>query len=840
MRYFIFALLLGISAVFGQNLELSGTVVDMETSAPLAKASLVLNNSKWGTIADSNGMFKVAYNAEVDNRLKISYVGYESHEIVLPLPHGMNACLVKLKKSTMPSQSIVITSTLGDESVALATYSKLSKSEIAKNYTLQDVPQFLSSMPSAIWYSEGGSGVGYNYLTLRGFDQRRIAVMVNGVPQNDPEDHNVYWIDFSDILGNTEMIQMQRGSGSGIYGYPAIGGAINIVTSNLTAHPGIHIGSQLGAYNTRKYSAEMTSGVVDNRYSLYAKVSQTLSSGYRNLGWENVNSFYLSAMRFDDKLTSQLNIYGGPFEDALVYTGLPKFTIKDKKLRRMNYSYWEADDKSFTYVTERRPEEQERFSQPHFELLNEYKLNSNIVFNSALFLVLGKGYYDFDGTWGSYDYFRITPANGFSTITTIPANTFFPSVLVRAQVDNRQFGWMPRVNIKYDDVEINAGAEFRFHRSKHWGNLAFGSVMPFDITPEYRYYYYEGAKDMISGFVSGNIKLREDIHLLAELQIAYNKYRIYNEQYIGTDFSVPNVFANPKVALNYRFDQQRSAYISLAYVSREPRLVDYYDAGESSGGALPQFAQKSDGSYDFSNPLVKPESMLDAELGYIYSSERMSVTLNAFLMSFRNEIVKNGQLDRFGNPMTGNVDETFHRGVEVSALLKLTNALSINGNATYSRNSIVKGMTYVGYYNSFTSIHEKAAIDLGGHRIGGFPEFLSNISLSFTQDDLTLSVTGSFVGDFYSDNYDNKYSLYLNAYPGLISAQGYSDNKNDAYFLANAMGSYEFGNLGMGTKIKVFAQVNNIFDKLYSANAVGKEFFPAAERNFLVGANLTF
>ncbi len=834
MRYILLALLF-TTVVFGQSFVLTGRVVDEETKVPLAKASLVLNHSQGGAIADSNGSFKISYKVSVDTRVRITYIGYQPAEIILSKSGDVNRD-ISLKRSAMPAQSVVVTAAFGDEALPMTTYNKMNKTEIAQNYTLQDVPQFLSSMPSAIWYSEGGSGVGYNYLTLRGFDQRRIAVMVNGVPQNDPEDHNVYWIDFPDILGNSEVVQVQRGSGSGIFGYPAIGGAINIVTSSVTAKPEIHLGAQVGDYNTRKYSVTMNSGIIDNKYSIFAKLSQTLSTGYRNLGWENVNSYYMSAIRFDGSLTSQVNFYGGPFQDGLVYTGLPKFAVKDKDLRKKNYSYWEADANSFTYVTERRPEEQERFSQPHFELLNEYKLDAHVTINSAVFLVLGKGYYDFDGSWASYDYFRITAANGFSGVTN-PSSNYFPSVLIRAEVDNRQYGWLPRVNISYDNLEINAGAEFRFHRSKHWGNLSFGVVLPLEITPEYRYYYYEGAKDMISGFVSVNFKLNDKMHFLSELQLAYNKYRISNEQYVGTDFTVPNVFANPKVALSYQMDENNSSYLSVAYVSREPRLKDYYDAAESSGGATPQFEQKLDGTYDFSKPLVKPESMLDFELGYTYKKDMLSVNLNGFLMLFQDEIVKNGQLDRFGNPMTGNVDRTLHRGIEVAGKLDVISDFSVNCNATYSKNSIEKGSSFITYNDPITSTAKNAAIDMSGNRIGGFPEFLANVSLQYKHDEIFVNLSGSYVGKFYSDNYDKNFASYLAEFPGFLS---YADNVNDAYFVANFMASYEFKDLGIGSNVKLFAQVNNIFDRLYSQNAVGAEFFPAAERNVLAGVNLTF
>src|SRR6185503_15144666 len=68
-------------------------------------------------------------------------------------------------------------------------HSELGAAEIGRRYSLQDIPVLISDLPSATSYSENGNGIGYTYLNIRGFDQRRISVTVNGVPQNDPEDH---------------------------------------------------------------------------------------------------------------------------------------------------------------------------------------------------------------------------------------------------------------------------------------------------------------------------------------------------------------------------------------------------------------------------------------------------------------------------------------------------------------------------------------------------------------------------------------------------------------------------------------------------------------------------
>ncbi len=525
--------------------------------------------------------------------------------------------IIKLVPEIIPSQTVFVEGSMAKKGITPIAFDKIKRKEIQEDYTVQDIPKYLSRLPSTTFYSENGNGIGYNYLSIRGFDQRRISVSINGIPQNDPEDHNVYWLDFPDILASTELIQVQRGAGSGVSSYPAIGGSINIITSNFTNDPHINVSSSIGSYNTRKYSASFSSGLVDGKYSIYGKLSQILSSGYRNSAWVKFNSYYLSAVRYDKNLTTQINLFGGPIEDGLAYTGLPKFTIKNKNLRRANYSYWETDSNSYTYNLLRRPTEVEHFSQPHYELLNELKLNDNIKINSALFLVLGNGYFDYDGSWADSSYLRLTSEYGFHP-TQNPSD-----VLIRAMVENTQYGWIPRLSYKHENGELIVGAEIRKHKSNHWGSINYGENLPIGLTKDYRYYFFNGGKDIINGFAHETYNLNSQINLLGEVQIAYHKYRLYNEKFVGTDFSVSNTFFNPRFGINYKINKEQNVFVSFARVSREPRLNNYYDAAESSGGAVPQFEAIVDTAgniieYNFDNPLVKPETMNDIEFGTSY------------------------------------------------------------------------------------------------------------------------------------------------------------------------------------------------------------------------------
>ncbi|HEX2867520.1 MAG TPA: TonB-dependent receptor [Ignavibacteriales bacterium] len=830
MKYIIILFLFLNGIIRPQEGSLSGRVVDRETLKPLGQASVTVEGSDIKTLTDEKGAFRLSGQLPSSGDLIISYIGYSAKRVRIDtLVSSGGSITVSLEPQIISSQTILVTGSIGKEGITPLAFSKVSRSKIEEKYMEQDVPEFLSSLPSTTFYSESGGSIGYNYLSIRGFDQRRISVSINGVPQNDPEDHNVYWLDFPDILSSSELVQVQRGAGSGIIGYPSIGGSINIITSSFSNKAQYEFGAFTGSFNTRKYSANFSSGLIDNTYSIHTMLSKTLSSGYRNSAWADYNAYYVSAVRYDKNLTTQVNFYGGPISDGLAYTGLPKFTIKDKTLRRMNYSYWEASNGKFDYTLERRPEEIENFSQPHFELLNEYNINSRISFNSALFLVLGNGFFDYDGSWADTSYFRLTKDNGFNAQAN-PSNA-----LIRAQVENRQYGWIPRLRIDHGTGELILGAEFRLHRSLHWGSINYADNLPEGVDKNYRYYQYRGGKDIFNVFAHESYNISPVMNLLAELQLAYFKYRLYDEKYLGTDFKVGSVFLNPRLGLNYKLSTKSNVYLTAARVSREPRLVNYYDAAESGGGAEPQFARNENGAYDFTNPLVKPESMNDLEAGTSFLADGYSAGVNLFYMLFSDEIVKNGKVDRFGQPVTGNMDKTVHSGIELNGLLKLNENFELALNGTYSRNYILNGKTFVSYTDPVTGEDKVGALKLDGNRISGFPDFLLNTSLKMKLGGMTSILTARYVGKFYSDNYDKNLQSYLASYPGF---NDYTDNVVDAYFTADIFASYELQLPEISKTLKVSARVNNIFDSLYASYAIGGEFFPAAERNFVVGLQL--
>jgi iron complex outermembrane receptor protein len=204
-------------------------------------------------------------------------------------------------------------------------------------------------------------------------------------------------------------------------------------------------------------------------------------------------------------------------------------------------------------------------------------------------------------------------------------------------------------------------------------------------------------------------------------------------------------------------------------------------------------------------------------------------------MLFNDEIVKKGQVDRFGQPVTGNMDRTIHYGIEGTFNYKLNQSWEFVFNGSLSKNYISSGSTFVKYRDSNSGIKKTTQLNLSNNRISGFPDVTFNALLKYNHNGLFSQIEFKYVGEFFTDNYDSNLLEYTQKYPVIID---YVDNKVDGYFIINLYSSYEFELEPYFNNLKFFFQVNNLLNNLYASYGIGKEYFPAAERNFLIGMKI--
>jgi len=819
-KFFILSILIlaGMSGLRAQT-RIEGTVTDRETGRPLQGVNLVLQDSDLGAATDANGEFLITGVPSGTYTLEASHIGYRDTSRTVRAAGGLRRVALRLTPTALRAPQVIVEPTRAKERETPVTFSSLSEEDLEYRDQTKDIPLMLSDLPSTKTYSETGTGIGYSYLNIRGFDQRRISVLINGIPQNDPEDHNVYWIDFYDLVGSLKDIQVQRGAGTAFYGPAAIGGSVNLVTQNYSREPTMTLQTQYGSYNTRKFSLEGSSGLLGKHWIGYGRVTRITSDNYRDWSWMDFWRYFGGIGYFSKSQILKIQTYGGPQRDGLAYYGIPKEYIQDRELRTTNYSSATQD--------------QEWFNQPHVEVLHQWQLSDHLTMNNTLYFIRGYGYFDYDGSWAPPSYYRLPqesllPGDWADSLGTV---SMASNTMIRAYVDNRQVGLLHKYSWDHANGTLTAGISLRGHQSLHWGRLqeSDGLVLADTVNSSTRtvslgdqyvgsagnkYYRYNAGKTISSLFAHESYALAPNTTLLADVQLTRKQYRFLNEKYLNHSFDLPYYFVNPRLGVNVNFTAAWNGYVNISRTTREPRLKNYYDAAEASqpsywGPVTPQFGQNRDGSYDYGSPLVHPETLYDFELGAGYRTSGVRLNGNLYYMDFRNEIVKNGQLDRFGQPITGNAERTRHYGVELSGEIRVLPDVRIGGNASFSRNQFVK----------FTSFGWEASQNLDGNTLAGFPGALANLRLQYTPRQLFATLEGKYVGKQYTTNLEDDGPVV------------------DPYTVWNARVGYRLP--VSGTELRMSLSVNNLFDTLYATHGEGTDFFPGAPRNYSFGLQFT-
>src|SRR5215469_4668943 len=129
----------------------------------------------------------------------------------------------------------VMIAALRGTGAALISQKTLTSSDLEPRYFGQDVPLLLQgAAPSLTSYAETSNYWGYSYIRLRGIDQSRINLTLDGIPLNDPEDQVLYFADFPDLANSLHSVQVQRGVGTSSTGTASFAGSINMESLPLS------------------------------------------------------------------------------------------------------------------------------------------------------------------------------------------------------------------------------------------------------------------------------------------------------------------------------------------------------------------------------------------------------------------------------------------------------------------------------------------------------------------------------------------------------------------------------------------------------------------------------
>ncbi|WP_338140823.1 TonB-dependent receptor [uncultured Flavobacterium sp.] len=302
-----------VSTAFSQG-KITGTITDGVGSLP--GANVAIKGSSAATSTDFDGKFIIDATTST-GEIVISYLGYENQTIKFAVSNGATTNLGKivlLSNSNELSEIVVKSSVVDiarDRKTPVAV-STIKAAEIQEKLGSQEFPEILKSTPS-VYASKAGGGYGDSRIAIRGFDQKNIAIMVNGVPINDMENSAVFWSNWAGISDVTSAMQVQRGLGASKLAISSVGGTINIVTKSSDVKEGGSLSSSFGNDNYLKAQASYSTGLMKNGLSASVLFSRTEGNGYVDgTKFEGYNYFMAFGYKINDKHSLEFTFTGAP------------------------------------------------------------------------------------------------------------------------------------------------------------------------------------------------------------------------------------------------------------------------------------------------------------------------------------------------------------------------------------------------------------------------------------------------------------------------------------------------------------------------------------------------
>lgn len=670
------------------------------------------------------------------------------------------------------------------------TKTNLDKQEIRENNLGQDLPFVLEQTPSVVVNSDAGTGIGYTGISIRGSDATRTNVTINGIPYNDAESQQTYFVDLPDLASSLSSVQVERGVGTSSNGAGAFGATIQLSTNEVNRDRYLTADNTFGSYHTWKNTLQGGTGILHGHFTFDARLSRISSDGYIDRAFSRLRSLYASAAYLTRRSSLRFNIITGKEKTYQAWYGVPE----DSLATHRTYNPAGTQRPGSPY-----PNETDNYLQTHYQLFYDHRVNDRFRFNAAVFLSRGKGYYE--------EYRAAEPYSAYGLPDYIEgADTLTSTDLIRRLwLDNYFYGGIFSVQYQHQGTQLTAGGSWDRYDGTHYDIVTWASQ---GFPPDYQYSDVPAHKRDATLYVKLLQPLGGGFSAFADVE-----GRLVNYEIDGFEDDPTLVirkryeFLTPKGGISFN-RQHLQVYASWSLGAKEPNRDDF-EAGV--------------------NEQPRPEYLYDWEAGTSDRFGNFSYSVTGYYMKYRDQLVSTGKINDVGAYTRTNATRSYRLGVELQAAAKFTSWLHASGNISFSRNKIPAFIEYVDDW------------DNGGQ----VENHYTNTDISFSPDrvaaasvdilpvrDARIRLLSKYVSRQYLDN------------------TAHLDRSIDPYFVENVRLEYSITRIRHIRGIDLSFQVNNVLDRKYVSNGytypyitggklvVENDFFPMAPVNFLAAVGL--
>lgn len=701
------------AALQAQRLE--GTVQNAQNGQALPQANVRLAEQKTGTATDEAGKFSLALPPAQRYILVVSHLGFKPYRDTLRVPEGeVRRIQVRLQPQRDELTAATVRAVQTREEAPIAQ-TNLSAREIKRVYTGQDAPFVLSrQVPNLITHSEAGTGFSnYGGMRLRGMDQSRLNITFNGVPLNDMLDQGVFFSNFTDIMNSVGHVQVQRGVGFSTNGSASFGGSINFQGPDIwqeTAsaelqlnassfatgisgptqngvNPGLPTPSNapaLGQLNTFRGSAEFKTGILQDKFALYGRMSNFSSEGYRYHSGTESWSMFLSGGYRGEKDLLTFTLFNGRSRSQLAYTPVPLPLIKADPRTNVNFA-----------------QDRDNFGQQMIQLRYTRQLNPHLHSTTSLY---------YGGAGGDFPFGLADSTGQFSGQINYP-------------LTNRHYGAFSNLLYEKNRLRLRGGLHAYTFKRENWETL-----LPDNVN---RIYSDSTRKNEVSAFVNAAYTLGR-FTVQSDVQVRHSTIQFFGDhRFLASGTHLPQyryTFVNPKIGFNYQASRALQVYASFGRTGREPTKFDLW-------GGVTRLDSNNLAQVQNPDAAVQPEYVNDLEAGGRYQKGAFRTQLNFYWMDFRNKIEPIGERIAFVQ-LRKNVAQSTRAGVELSASWRPEKGFYLEAMGAYNYARIARyAPENTGQNEVYTDVRPALTPNWQGQLTAGYR----------TAKGLTAELTGSYL-----------------------------------------------------------------------------------------------
>ena len=693
LSYFTF--LLFYFNVSAQTFTISGIMTDENTGESLIGATIASGDK--GTITDFDGNYELELAAGTHS-LIFSYVGYEQREQKIELSRNLK---IDISLGQTMLKEVVVTADIAVDRRTPVAFSNIPTIKLQEELASQDIPMILNSTPGA-YATQSGGGDGDARITIRGFNQRNVAVMLDGVPVNDMENGRVFWSNWFGLDLVTQTMQVQRGLGASKLSIPSVGGTINILTKGIDAKKGIRVKQEIGSGNFTRTTLGMTSGLMKNGWGISAAASYKQGNGWVDGTFTKGYFYYL---RINKQLGEHLLSFQGfgapqehgqrPFTEAIgqvdrqtaidagIRGSLVDSMIFSDKGRRFNEHWGYRDGEVFNT-------RKNYYHKPQFSLRHSWQKNPRTFWSNVAYLSIGNGggtapdgtssMFPTDST-GQIDFTAVEQANAVSLFNANGKANYY----IRSSINNHfWYGWLSTFKRDLNDrLTLSTGLDTRYYRGDHHREVYDLIGANFVSTPQGEKIPGEIYDYDYSGFVRwfglfGLLEYSMDkLSIFANVSGANTGYKATKRLPAEDALDWENLLTGTiKVGAGYNLTEKQNLYLNAGYLNKAQRFTNAINVN--------LFGDSMSIYPNFENEIISA-----VELGYRYKSPRFSANVNAYYTNWLNK-----PLDRLPSVCRDPNDDpedcervrinipgvdALHQGVELDFSVKATNDLTVEG-----------------------------------------------------------------------------------------------------------------------------------------------------------------